>query len=167
MMKTLVVYGTKTGCTAGIAEQIGKALSEKGVTVEIAAAQDAGPASGYDAVVVGSGVRGGAWHQAVRTWVEGNAEQLQAMPVAFFTCGLTTAQEPAKAAEVRAYTDSLVESTGVRPVDVGVFAGWYEPREFSFVERTILKMMKAPEGDHRDMKAVAEWATSTASQLGA
>lgn len=166
-MKALVVYGTGTGCTAGIAEQIGKTLAEKGATVEVISAEKAGDPAGYDAVLVGSGVRIGNWHAPAKSWVEANAGALKSLPVAFFTCGLTTVSGPEKADEVRAYTNALIEATGVKPVDIGVFAGWFEPKQFSFVERTVLKMMKAPQGDFRDMDAVAAWTDAVAPKLSA
>jgi len=166
MSKVLVVYGTGTGCTTGVAEQIGKSLSDRGVTVDVVGAKEAPAPTGYDAVFVGSGVRAGNWHGPVKEWVAANAAVLKEVPVAFFTACLTMATEPGKSDEVRAYTDELIRTTGVKPVDVGLFAGWNEPKRFSFVERTILKMMKAPEGDFRDFPAVEAWTREVAPQLG-
>lgn len=166
MSKVLVVYGTKSGCTAGVAERIAKTLADEGATVDLVAADEAGSAGDYDAVVVGSGVRGGSWHEAARKWVADNAEVLKSRPTAFYTCGLTITQGPDKLDEVRAYTDPLIAETGVDPVEVGLFAGWNEPMEFTFVERTILKMMKAPTGDFRDWAAIDAWTKGVAPRLG-
>lgn len=165
MSKVLVVYGTGTGCTTGVAEQIGKTLATKGATVDVAPVKDAPDPSGYDAVVVGSGVRGGQWHAAVNEWVKAKADALKAKPVAFYTVGLTLASDPTKTDEVRAYTDPLIAETGVKPVDVGTFAGWNEPKTFSFVERAILKMMKAPQGDFRDFAKIDAWAAAMQPKL--
>lgn len=165
MKKVLVVYGTGTGCTAGVAERIGKALGAD-ASVDVVAAKDAPAADGYDAVFVGSGVRAGNWHAPVNSWVAANAAALKAVPVAFFTACLTMAQDPSKADEVRAYTDALVAETGVKPIDIGTFAGWNEAKRFSFVERTILKLMKAPEGDFRQWDEIDEWAAATATRMG-
>lgn len=166
MSRVLVVYGTKTGCTAGIADQIGRTLAEVGASVDVKPVEDTPDASGYDAVVVGSGVRAGSWHGAVKTWVASSAEALKERPTAFFTACLTMAAEPEKADEVRAYTDPLVTETGVTPVDLGLFAGVNEPKKFSLPERLIMKAMKAPQGDFRDMDAVAEWTRGVAGKLG-
>ncbi len=166
-MKALVVYGTKSGCTEGIAKRIAETLAAAGATVDVRPAAEAGSPDGYDVVIVGSGVRVGTWHEAARTWVEANAGALKAMPVALFTCGLTTAAAPEKVAEVRAYTDPLLAATGIEPVDVAVFSGWNEPKRFSFVERTILKVMKAPVGDFRDFDAIAAWTDEVAKKLAA
>lgn len=165
-MKVLVVYGTKSGCTAGVAEQIGRTLAEKGLSVDVASADDAAEADGHDAVVVGSGVRAGTWHQAARTWVADNATALKSRPTAFYTCGLMITEGAEKFDEVRGYTDKVIEETGIIPVDIGLFAGWNEPKSFSFIERGVMKMMKAPQGDFRDMGAIAAWTESIAPRLG-
>lgn len=164
-MTTLVVYGTKSGCTTDIAKKIGSTLAEKGMTADVVAAEDAPDPAPYDAIIVGSGVRVGSWHESAKTWVTQNAAALKASPVAFYTCGLTLANDPDKTDEVRAFTDTLIAESGVTPVDVGLFAGWNEPKHFSFVERTVMKLMKAPQGDFRDFDAVADWAAAVAPRL--
>ncbi len=169
MSKVLVVYGTKSGCTAGVAARIGETLAEEGLTVEVVPAEDRPDPSGYDAVVVGSGIRVAQWHGAAKEWVLDNAAALKARPVAFYTCCLTVAtdaEDAGKMEEVRAYTDPLIEESGVTPVELGLFAGWNEAKRFSLPERLILKALKAPKGDFRDMDAIAEWTRGAAGKLG-
>lgn len=166
MNKVLVVYATKSGCTTDIAKKIGDSLADKGASVDVLPAEKAGDVAGYNAVVVGSGIRMGQWHESARTWVAANADALKKVPVAFYTCNLTLAQDASKADEVRAYTDPLIEATGVEPVDIGLFAGWFEPKKFSLVERLVLKAMKAPQGDFRDFAAVGAWSAGVAPKLG-
>jgi menaquinone-dependent protoporphyrinogen oxidase len=165
MKRILVTYGTKTGCTKGVAERVAASLEKAGATVQIVPVTLAPAAAGFDAVVVGSGVRAGQWHEAARSWVSANADALKAAPLALFTVCLTMAQDPEKAADVRAYTDRVTEDAGLTPVDVGTFAGWNEPKEFPFVERMILKAMKAPTGDFRDWAAIDAWSEKIAPQL--
>ncbi len=165
MSKVLVVYGSGSGCTSGIAEQIGATLAELGATADVKPASDKPAASGYDAVIVGSGVRAGTWHAPVREWVKTNAAALQEKPLAMFTCGLMIREE-GKRDEVAAYNKPLVDENKLTPVDTGLFAGWNEPKAFSLPERLVMKVMKAPQGDFRDMDAVAAWTRSVAPQLG-
>jgi menaquinone-dependent protoporphyrinogen oxidase len=166
MGKALVVYGTTTGCTEGVAERIGKVLADRGMTAEIVAAAKAPTPAGYDAVFVGSGIRMGSWHGSAKEWVKANASSLKNAKVAFYSVGLTLASDPTKTAEVRAYTDPLIAESGVTPVDVGTFAGMNDPGKFSFLERTILGLMKSPQGDFRDWAAIEAWTGKTADAMG-
>lgn len=164
MSRILVTYATKSGSVEGIADRIAEELRAEGNAVDVVRADD-GPDPGcYDAVVVGSGVRAGSWHEPAKKWVTANAERLKTMPVAFFTVGLTIT-DPAKAEEVAGYTDALKAETGVQPVDTALLAGWFVPERFGFAERMIMKAMKAPAGDHRDMDAVGEWTKGVAPKL--
>lgn len=166
-MRTLVVYATRSGCTAGVAERVAEILARSGMEVDLKPVEEAGDPVSYDAVVVGSGVRVGSWHEPARRWVAEHAETLRARPVAFYTCCLTLATEPQKADEVRAYTEGLIEQTGLEPVDIGLFAGWNEPSRFSFIERAVLGMLRAPRGDFRDFEAIEAWSAGVAPKLGA
>lgn len=78
---------------------------------------------------------------------------------------LTIATDPEKADEVRAYADPILAESGIEPVDLGLFGGWFDPKHFGFIERTVLKAMKAPEGDHRDWDAIDEWTAGVAPKL--
>ena len=166
MSKVLVVYGTKTGCTAGIAETIGETLRAGGVETDVARAEDKPDPAGYDAVIVGSGVRAGLWHAPVKQWLMGHAAELKGRPLALFTACLTMHSNPEKADEVRAYTDLLLKETGLEPVDIGLFPGMNVLKSLSLPERLIMKAMKAPEGDFRDMAAVCAWTRAVARTLG-
>ncbi len=165
-MKILVVYATKTGCTEDYARRIGATLRDAGGDVRVIPVESAPPARGFDAVVVGSGVRAGKWHKPATDWVVANAAALSKMPVALFTCCLTMKDGRAKASEVLGYTAPMLKATGLTPRDIGLFAGWFEPGKFGFLEKTILKAMKTPQGDFRDLAQAAAWATDIAPRLG-
>jgi len=167
MSKVLVVYGTKSGCTAGVAERIGSALATAGVSVDVAPAEDRPDPAGYDGVIVGSGIRVGQWHAATKEWVAENADALKVRPTALYTVCLTVATDREKLDEVRAYTNPVLAASGIEPIDVGLFGGWFEPKRFSFIERTVLKAMKAPQGDHRDWDEIDAWVAGVAPKLGA
>jgi menaquinone-dependent protoporphyrinogen oxidase len=123
-------------------------------------------AAGYDAIVAGSGTRAGSWHPAAKKWMERNASVLKAKPLALFTVGIAMAHGGAeKTAETLGVTGRLLQKTGLEPLDIGAFAGWYPPAKFSFLERKVMNMAKAPEGDFRDWSAIEGWATSVAPKL--
>ncbi|MBI5957219.1 MAG: flavodoxin, partial [Chloroflexi bacterium] len=54
--KILVAYASRAGSTAGVAEAIGKTLSENGAQVEVRPMQDVKDLTPYGAVVAGSAI---------------------------------------------------------------------------------------------------------------
>lgn len=166
MKRALVVYASATGCTRGVAAQIAETVRCAGAEVDLRPVQDAPDPRGYDAVIVGSGVRVSQWRKPMRQWVAAHAGTLATRPVAFFTVGLILQMFPEKVDEVRAYTDPLIEQTGVHPVDVGLFTGWNQPDQFGRAERLMIRAMRAPVGDFRDLAAVTRWTASVGPCLG-
>ena len=56
MTRVQVIYATRHGGSAGIAERIAQVLRDEGSEVVVANAAESPDPSGYDAYVVGSGV---------------------------------------------------------------------------------------------------------------
>jgi menaquinone-dependent protoporphyrinogen oxidase len=164
-VRTLVGYWSGTGCTEGVAQRIGAKIRSAGAQADVRPLDDAVDVAGYDAVVVGSSVRAHSWHARANRWVAKNADMLGHMPVWFFTVGAAMIERPENAAETRSATDKLISKTGVSPRDIGVFAGWNEPTRFNAVERLVMRIARAPQGDHRDWNAIDGWADAVASQL--
>ena len=163
--KVLVCYATGTGCTKGIAERIGEMLARTGMRVDVAPFESNPDPAGYDAVVAGSGTRAGSWHPVAKQWMTRNAVTLKAKSIALFTIGIALAHGAEKAGEMLGTTDRLLDKTSLEPVDIGVFAGWNDPRKFNFLERKIMQIAKAPEGDFRDWTAIEKWAMGVAPRL--
>lgn len=165
MGSVLVVYGSWAGSTAGVARRVGDGLHAQGVQVKVMPASAAPDPSAYDAIVVGSGVHGGMWHPNVQEWVAKHARTLKTKPTAFFSVCLTPVSHPRKAAEARGYTLPLSAETGVTPVDIGVFAGAFEPKRHSIGTRMMAKAWGAKPGDFRDWPAVDDWTLGVTQQL--
>ena len=55
--KILVVYASRAGSTAGVAEAIGKTLAESGVQVDVLPMKDVTDLAPYRAVVAGSAIQ--------------------------------------------------------------------------------------------------------------
>lgn len=166
MSNVLVTYATKTGSVTGIAEHIAQVIERHGATVDVREVDEWPDPAGYDAVVVGSSVREARWLKPASAWVEANADVLRTRPLAMFTVGLTCVTCPEKESIVRGYTTRLLKHTGLDPVDVGAFTGWYLPEKFTPMERAIVRGFGAAPGDHRDWNAVEAWTLATWEKLG-
>ncbi len=162
--KILVTYASQGGATAGVAEAIGKALSESGASVEVRPVSEVGDLSPYRAVVVGSAVHSGKWMPEATDFVERNLAALRRMPTAIFqVCMmLATANEQYRRMPPD-WLDPL--RAQLRPVAAGSFAGALWPERYArFSERLglhiFLAMIKLKAGDYRDWAAIRAWAQS-------
>jgi len=163
--KVLVAYATWAGSTAGVAERIAEVLSRNGFAAVAQRARDVRDTSGYDAVVLGTAVHAGKLHPDALKFAGRNAADLKSKPfAAFVVCLAMTATDEKGRAQATAYLEPLRRK--VKPVCEGRFAGAYDPQKAGFVERQIMKMVKAAPGDFRKWDEIEAWAASVSPLLG-
>jgi menaquinone-dependent protoporphyrinogen oxidase len=163
--KILIAYASRTGTTAGVADRIGKTLTDLGVIVDIRKMQDINDISSYRAVIAGSAIQDGKWLPEAIEFIEKNKLYLAKKPFAAFLVCMTLAMP--KAAEYRSTVAtwfSPVRSL-VKPVSEGLFAGALKVSQISsFSERLKFRVSIMlgvwKEGDHRDWEAISNWAKS-------
>ena len=90
---------------------------------------------------------------------------LASRPLAFFSCS-GSAADPAKAGRQKA-TDAFLATLDRAPVATANFPGWVLMDRIPLHERVLLKSMRTPTGDFRDLPAVAAWGREIAPLLGA
>lgn len=160
-MKILVTTASKHGATAEIGDAIAGKLREHEFEVETQEPGDITSLEGYDAVVLGSAVYAGRWMDTARRFSERHHATLRQLPVWLFSSGPIgnppqPEEEPADGKRLRAELDAR---------DHRVFAGRVNNADLGWVERTITKMVKAPDGDFRDFDTIRIWATEIAAHL--
>lgn len=159
--RILVTVASKHGATAEIGDWIGEALRGEGHAVDRVEPDDVGALSGYDAVVLGSAVHVGRWLVPARRLAQRRFAELRRVPVWLFSSGPVgnppqPADEPEDAVRIR-------DGLGAR--EHRVFPGRLAPEGLDWVERTIVGMVRASDGDFRDPDAVRRWAHEIASAM--
>ncbi|GAA1488924.1 flavodoxin domain-containing protein [Brachybacterium sacelli] len=162
-MTVLVAYATHSGATRTVAETLVETLRAEGLDPVLAdVAEDPDPA-GHDAAILGSAVRVESFEKSFVTWVSRHRARIDEVPVALFSCS-GSAADPAKGGRQKA-TDDFLERTGIAPVAVKNFPGWVLMDRIPVHEQLLLKSMRTPTGDFRDLPAVAAWAREIAPGL--
>jgi menaquinone-dependent protoporphyrinogen oxidase len=185
MARVQVVYASRHGSTAGIAERIADVLRTEGADVAVADAADRPDPTGFDAYVIGSGVQIGSWHKEGIEYLERNESTLATRPVWLFSSGplpgssmtsdatdllsLSLGPQEGPGSGGRKKIDAL--SAAIHPRDHRVFSGAFNPNvpPKSMQERLVRMMPAAkrvlPAGDFRDWKAIEAWAREIAAEL--
>jgi len=178
-MKALVVYGSRYGTAAEIAEEIARVIKEEGVEVDLADIRrrkdcDASP---YDLVIVGSGIKMGKWTKGSLKFLQNNKSILAEKKVALFvSCGAAN-EEDSRAEGQEKYLDEVAAKNLVnQPVATGLFGSVYDPDAkhgiiFNFTQRFIKKDLKekgldpSKRHDYRDWDGIRSWARDLADLL--
>ncbi|MGA7987564.1 MAG: flavodoxin domain-containing protein [Candidatus Dormiibacterota bacterium] len=159
-MKVLIVYGTKMGGTAGIASMLGEAILSCGVHADVVRAEDAGPARGYDAVIVGSGLYAGRWRHPARQFVARNAKALLDIPTWFFSSGPLDDSARMNPIPASRQVARLMARVGAR--GHMTFGGRLLPDAKGFPASS---MARTRAGDWRDPEQITAWGRRIVEQL--
>lgn len=185
MSRAQVVYASRHGGTAGIAERIAEVLRSEGAEVVVADAADRPDAGGFDAYVIGSGVYIGSWLKEGTEFLERNQSTLATRPVWLFSSGplpgssktaaatdpVTLALGPADGPGSGGHKRIAALSAAIHPRDHRVFLGAFDPKDppKSLQER-LVRLMPAskqilPAGDFREWDTIEAWANEIAAEL--
>jgi len=161
--RILVTYASRAGSTAGVAEAIGKTLSERGEQVDVLPMQEVKDLTPYRAVVAGSAIQNKQWLPEAMKFLQAHQSELAQKPFAAFLVCMTLAMRNGETyrpfvAEFLAPVRALA-----RPVSEGYFAGVLDIRKVpSFSNRLKFRLSVLfgiwSEGDHRDWNAIRLWA---------
>ena len=159
-MRVLVVYASKRGGTAGIAEGIRDVLVERDLDAEAVAVDDATSLDGYDAVIVGGALYAMRWRRSARRFVKRNADALARMRVWFFSSGPLDTSASEREIPPVSQVRSLMER--VHACGHATFGGRLAPDAKGFPAGA---MAKKNAGDWRDAEHIRRWANEIADSL--
>jgi menaquinone-dependent protoporphyrinogen oxidase len=168
----LVAYATRAGSTVGIAEAIGRTLTNNRFDVTVQPIAQVGDLAAYDAVVVGSAIRYDRVMPEVKQFVEEHRQQLSQKPfAAFVVCLAMATQNEKRREQARTTASGYLQPirTLVPTVSEGLFAGALNFSKLPIVYRVVFRVLTLTpifnEGDHRDWEAIERWASDLSTQL--
>lgn len=164
--QVLVVYATKYGATAEIAEKIGQVLRQAGLRADVLPAGRVRDLTPYRAVVLGSAVYIGKWLEEAEKFLQANEKALVERQVWLFSSGPTGKGDPVQLVRGWRFPVALQPiADRIQPRDIAVFHGSANVKKLNFIEKRMLSIVKAPLGDFREWEAITSWATAIADVL--
>jgi menaquinone-dependent protoporphyrinogen oxidase len=169
--RILVTYASRAGSTAGVAEAIGKTLTENGTQVDVLPRNAVKDLSQYRAVVAGSAIRGAKWLPEAIQFVQTHQSALSRKPFAAFMVCITLSMSNGERYR-GGLTDWLKPVRDlVRPISEGYFAGALDFSKLPITPNTLLMRVAValgifPLGDHRNWNAIHAWAGELTVKLG-
>ena len=176
-MKTLIVFGTRYGATAGTSKEIGEVLRERGFEVRVVNLKDerVDDISEYRLIIVGSGLKFDRWTKESEDFLKSYEEELVKKKIAVFvSSGVQAIYEHDRDTEAqeRSWKKNLeekIEKYNLKPVAIAIFGGvfpldkmgWLERRTFGQLWRKYEEAgfeKKNGDYDTRDWDAIRNWA---------
>lgn len=169
--KILVTYASRGGSTAGVAEAIGKTLTENSAQVEVCPMQEVTDLTPYSAVIAGSAIQAKQWLPEAMQFVQTHRTELNRKPFAAFLVCMTMAlknEQWRQQADVAAWLAPV--RALVNPVSEGLFAGVLDISKVPSVGDRLkfrISVMSGvwSEGDHRDWDTIHDWASELTTKL--
>jgi menaquinone-dependent protoporphyrinogen oxidase len=184
-MKALIVYGTRYGSTATTSSFLSKILEEQNIETQIVNAKEekTQDISGYDLVIVGSGMQIDRWTSEPEQFLSKFKRELQQKKVALFvssgsysiiehegdTKGTSRAQKK--------YLEEKAEKYSLKPIALGMFGGVWDYNKMGSITRKAMdsykkrieaagfKELTPGFYDTRDWDAIKSWAQKIVAQL--
>jgi menaquinone-dependent protoporphyrinogen oxidase len=185
--RILLVYATRHGSTAEVADAVAEELRAGGATVDVRVAAEGPDPATYEAVVVGGPMIMG-WHKQALRYVRRHAATLSGKPVVYFITAMSLtetgagdvdgvpvykdpwlAKPPARGGKLSRkeryarpshYLGGVLKKTRpVRPKAAAFFAGSLDFTKMNLFEQLfVMLVVGATPGDGRHWEAIREWA---------
>jgi menaquinone-dependent protoporphyrinogen oxidase len=144
-MKALVVYGTRYGTAAEIAEEITLVLKDEHFDVDLVNAKGLKnyDISSYDLLVVGSGIKIGKWTKESMNFLKKNKDSLSNKKVALFvSCGAANEEKSIPEGQEK-YLDKVAkENLTNPPIATGLFGSVYDPNPKGLMSKFVNRFIK-------------------------
>jgi menaquinone-dependent protoporphyrinogen oxidase len=143
MARILLAYSTVDGHTRAICDRLRLCLEVHGHAATLACLSDRplpDPTS-FDKIVVGASIRYGKHRQELYDFIRINQRSLDDRPCAFFSVNVVARKPGKDSPDTNPYMKDFNRKTTWRPALLAVFAGKIDYRQYSFLDRQIIRLI--------------------------
>jgi menaquinone-dependent protoporphyrinogen oxidase len=170
-MNILIAYATAHGSTAGVAQEIGRVLEERGLNVTVANVKEVRSVKEYDVLVLGSAIHSGAWLPELTSFFHAFEADLPSKPIYFWVSCIRALEQYGEEHVLEYYLDQeTLNRLHVR--NIAIFPGKLNLESTDWNERWTLAARydgstwpSSFDGDYRDWEKVRNWSNRIASEL--
>lgn len=157
--KILVTFATYYGATGNVAKAIADTIASRGYAVDVLPIRDVHDFEGYQAVIVGSAIRGGKIHDDSYRFIKDHADELDKIPLAYFVCCMTMGEEnPETRYQAEAYLAEVFNKiSNIKPISLGFFGSIHEYKHMEWLAQLIDRAIRSPEGEYRNWETIIHW----------
>lgn len=158
-MKILVTFATYYGATGNVAKAVADTITSKGYSVDVLPIKDVHSIEEYQAVVIGSAIRGGRIHEDTYRFIKDHIPELEKVPVAYFVCCMTMGEEnPETRYQAETYLAEVFNKiSDVKPVSLGFFGSVHEYKHMEWLARLVDKAVQSPGEEYKKWETVIHW----------
>jgi menaquinone-dependent protoporphyrinogen oxidase len=154
MSKVLILYASKTGQTAKIAERMEQQMRDQGHTVDCLPMKRLPrdfDIDIYNGILIGAPIRMMKFPKPVMRFVRRYRDRLDAHNAGFFAvCMAAADKRPETQQDLAKWIATFLSETGWQPAMQGVFAGAVLYTQYDFITRMIMKKISVAEGRSTD-----------------
>ncbi len=160
--KVLILFASRSGSTADTATIIAHEmkLKQKEITVDVLPVKKAKDITSYDLIILGSAIWMGKPLPEMLSFIKSYCPILKTKKVVCFALCMNLRTETDKTIQESAAF--LTPFSSCAPIDTTIFAGSVDYSKLGFIARLIVKMVKSPQGDFRNIDKIKIWAADIA-----
>ena len=153
-MNILIIYASKEGQTAAIAQFIADVIRRHDHQVTVLAGDQLPEnfaTADYDAAIIGGSIHINAYPRYLQTFISKHRDWLNQVPSALFTvCMAIHSKNDQEQKAARAFGPELAEKTHWQPTMMETFAGAIKYTQYGFITRWIMRYIAKKEGGDTD-----------------
>lgn len=163
MNKVLVLFTTRDGQTQKIVDHIVQTWqAETGDAVQyevrrLESNMKIDNLADYQFVLIGSSIRYGHYHSAMKQFVKCHAKMLNEVKSGFFGVNLVARKPEKQTPETNSYTRKFLDSSAWKPTETAVFAGALRYPRYGFLDRVMIQLIMRMTGGETDSTKEVEY----------
>jgi menaquinone-dependent protoporphyrinogen oxidase len=159
MPNMLIIYSSIDGQTLKICQKLKTLIEQQGYSVTLVSVEDAERVdwAGFDKIVIGASIRYGRHSPKIPALIQRHRQALESKPNAFFSVNLVARKPDKRHPETNPYLRKLLKQVSWKPKQLAVFAGKIDYPSYSFMDRTIIRLIMWLTRGPTDPTAVIEF----------